>query len=105
MIYTTTSTQFASTVTQAFCVNNITSTAEIQNSDVVVYPNPAINMITIESNMANTLLRVYDLNGKQIFAAKMNEGNHIVDVSSWTQGIYFLTFSNDNNTQTIKLIK
>lgn len=105
MIYTTTSAQFASTVTQSFCVNNITSTAEIQNSEIVVYPNPAINMITIESNMANTLLRVYDLNGKQIFATKMNEGNHIVDVSSWTQGIYFLTFSNDNNTQTIKLIK
>jgi hypothetical protein len=104
MIYTTTSSQFASTVTQAFCVNNITSAEEISAKPVRVYPNPASDMVFIEGAEENSMLTVNDINGKIILSSIITNTQSI-DVTSWNEGIYFLTFSNANNTQTIKLIR
>jgi hypothetical protein len=105
MIYTTTSTQFASTVTQAFCVNNITSVENNAVNNVRLYPNPANDFVFIEGLENNSLLNVFDINGKLIFSTVVNSDKQTLDVSNYIQGIYFVTFSNANNTQTIKLIK
>jgi hypothetical protein len=105
MIYNTTSPQFASTVTQSFCVNNITSTENFIATRIALYPNPASNVVFIEGTENNTLLTVCDINGKQIFATNINSEKQTLDVSSWMEGIYFVTFSNANEIQTIKLVK
>jgi len=73
-------------------------------SDFALYPNPAINSITINSNsepIAN--VSIYDISGKLLFHENnLNSNDKSVDISMLSKGVYFINI-NDNLTK--KLIK
>jgi hypothetical protein len=58
-------------------------------SEMIVYPNPVVDVLTIEGfDTESMTAAVYNLSG-QTFAIKMNNANQI-DLSSFTAGIYFI---------------
>ena len=73
-------------------------------SDFALYPNPAINSITINSNsepIAN--VSIYDISGKLLFHENnLNSNDKSVDISMLSKGVYFI---NINGNLTKKLIK
>ncbi len=61
-----------------------------------IYPNPAHETVWIElpSKMpTKCILDIYAANGQKVFATEVSEGQKLlqVNVSDWTQGIYFYT--------------
>jgi hypothetical protein len=69
-----------------------------------VYPNPATDQLTIETNNINlSSIEVYDLLGKKVF--EQNKlSNNTIDISDLSNGIYLLTIKADNKSLTKKLV-
>jgi hypothetical protein len=66
-----------------------------------VYPNPAGDVLYI-SNINDADVSVFDNVGKLVLKQRLIRSNHI-DISSLTEGIYFLKISTDQATEIIKI--
>lgn len=72
--------------------------------DFKIYPNPASDIITIESNNTElTSIAVYDILGKEVLSQKELKNNRI-DVSNLNNGVYFLKINANRNSITKKII-
>ena len=90
--------------------NQELSTTSFRNPQVLVYPNPAKEKLTVMSThlfSAKTKLEIYDSLGKKISEQKGISANvNSIDVSSLSQGMYFLKITDGKLLdQTIKFVK
>lgn len=69
-----------------------------------VYPNPALNTITIEAG-ASGHVTVADLNGKVLLQHSFNEPITSIDVSALNSGVYLVTTATPKGFQVNKIIK
>jgi len=73
-----------------------------------VYPNPAVYAVLIKSpeGIKNALIRVNDLNGRQLVYEKVAElETFTINCETWPDGCYFISISdNQNNTYFSKLV-
>jgi uncharacterized surface protein with fasciclin (FAS1) repeats len=83
---------------------NLTSIQENNNLDILVYPNPAVNVLNIALN-SNELfdLTITDLNGKQILAERISSISNLVDISNLSSGMYLLRIANSTTQSTTKI--
>ncbi len=74
------------------------------NSSLSIYPNPASQIITVASkNQLLENIEIYDVLGKRIFSLeKADPASNVIDISSYSKGMYFLKI---NNKLTKKIIK
>ena len=75
------------------------------NSDIIIYPNPTQHFLTIRSSKAIDSVEVIDVSGKQIMASKVNTSETSMDISSLSNGIYFVKVQNEFGVKTEKLVK
>jgi thiol-disulfide isomerase/thioredoxin len=81
-------------------------------SEVLVYPNPALNEATIEFNLTenqNMAINVYDVTGKlvqEIGNTNYSVGNHKInfDGSNLESGLYYINIISDNGVVTSRLM-
>ncbi|MFH0864809.1 MAG: T9SS type A sorting domain-containing protein [Bacteroidota bacterium] len=74
------------------------------NDDIIVYPNPSTNYLTIETTQPSEI-EIMNLQGqlmKQIFS---NEEQISIDVSAFPVGMYFIKVKSENNISVKKFIK
>ena len=78
---------------------NPTSVEEtISLSEIMVFPNPAQDILTFESvleNGKNTMIQVFDLQGKLKSQFNFLGNQQRVDVSNWSNGMYFYQIINE----------
>ena len=73
-------------------------------SGLNVYPNPSNGIINIEMDSnENYLVQVNDILGKVVSSVNINS-NTSLNLQDLEKGIYFVTVSNDEKTETIKVI-
>lgn len=77
----------------------IVNTTSLNNEwvNVRVFPNPASDAISIQSDLLITSVRIMDQTGRIYYSASGNEPIHTLDIKRLTSGIYFLEL----NHQTI----
>lgn len=82
----------------------VLSSNDFSISDFRIYPNPANDFITIESNTVQiSSVNVYDVLGKNVLS--QNElANNRLDVSNFDSGIYFVKISSEDASITKKII-
>ncbi len=80
--------------------------AENNGIDVIIYPNPVIDVLNIANQDTEIQsIAIYDLNGKKTLE-NINILNKQIDVSFLTQGVYFIKIVDTmNRVQTKKVIK
>lgn len=89
-------------------VNNIarysplTGTFEnIYSGGILVYPNPANNILNIHINQelatSGVTTQLFDISGKNVFSEKTTEEITSFDISKLSKGIYLLKLINDSN--------
>jgi hypothetical protein len=69
-----------------------------------IFPNPAKDNIRIQNISENTLVSIFNIQGKEIFS-KIVRNNETLNISSFSPGIYLVRVSNSQNNWTGKLIK
>lgn len=75
---------------------------------LVIYPNPSSNFINIkmdEINFSQSIIKLFDLNGRMILNESMEEYSKQIDISKLQTGIYLLEISNNNFKQIKHIIK
>ncbi len=79
---------------------------ETNLSGLTIYPNPANNLLNIETeHPEHYSIKITNLNGQQVFSGEMNGSTHQIDLSSFQKGVYFITVSSQGFISTIKIVK
>ena len=73
---------------------------ENQNKDVLIYPNPATDLIHIEGVDGPTTYKILSLDGKELETGEVSKNNTNIWVKSLTPGSYILTLG--KNTYSIE---
>lgn len=76
--------------------------------NINIFPNPVNTQITIEVSgykSADTEIRIYNIEGKELEKIYAKDCKLIVDVSDWNSGIYFVKLISDNASIVKKIIK
>ncbi|MGD0710108.1 MAG: T9SS type A sorting domain-containing protein [Bacteroidales bacterium] len=72
-------------------------------SNIMVYPNPATNDITIESSPA--VIELFDIQGQLIKTLAATDNKTDIDVSAFTNGVYILKVRTYKGIEVRKFIK
>ncbi len=75
---------------------------KIENNSIHIYPNPAVNQITI-NNIPNNAknIKIIDITGETVISLSKQEVNQVIDISNLQNGVYFVKVG----AQVQKLIK
>ena len=69
-------------------------------------PNPIIDNLIIESaNNKLITIRIYSLNGEEVFYNDLHSLNNKLDISSLSSGLYILKINMNNISRKIRIIK
>lgn len=85
-------------------------TALINSStEIKAYPNPSNGIVTlVSSENVSSQVSVYNLEGRKILNKSINLSSNYqntLDLSAFSNGVYFIKVDSYNNSQTIKIIK
>jgi len=84
------------------------TTGIITNSptELSIYPNPAIDILTIETTRSGQhTVEIASVNGQLLFIDKIEEPTYQIDLSSFQKGLYFITVRSSDFVRTEKIIK
>lgn len=83
------------------------SVSEFNGGAFVAYPNPTKGIITIASKNNTTIEKatITDVLGKTVVQQNLSATSGILDISSLTSGMYFLTVEANNQKNTVKIVK
>lgn len=70
------------------------------NFDISIYPNPTQNIVYVNT-ATNVSYTMYSTIGQELLKGELTENNKQIDLSSFSEGIYYLRINNE----TIKLLK
>ena len=84
--------------------NNADGVVEQQAIEVAVMPNPTSGKITVNVNISEGNVAVFDMLGKQVMTDKIIDGIAEFDLSELTQGVYFVKISDENSVKTVKVL-
>ncbi|MGD0710914.1 MAG: T9SS type A sorting domain-containing protein [Bacteroidales bacterium] len=73
-------------------------------SNIEVYPNPAIDNITIESPQKSTI-EILNIQGQTILQQTLSQGKTIIDISTLAKGVYILRLLSNDKTEVTRIIK
>lgn len=84
-------------------ISNLSASKFSQIDGLKMYPNPAKNVLYIETAINNEVsVNIFDVLGKQVLNSKVN--NNIVNIQSLNTGIYVVKITENDVTATQKLI-
>ena len=72
---------------------------------VKIYPNPTSSIINIESDFTINSIELYDMQGRNLETRQMNETRTAIDISTKSNGVYFLKIKTDHGSKVMKIIK
>jgi subtilisin-like proprotein convertase family protein len=81
----------------------VLSTQTFNDFNVVMYPNPATDVISIKfNNIPQLEVTLFDLLGRKVLSKMLRKDNKGIDVSNLASGTYIVQMKNDNNEKIIK---
>lgn len=83
-----------------------TGVITFEKQTISVYPNPATNFVTIETEAQNVVANVFDIYGKLVYKTQIATGYDRINLSSFTSGMYIIRLTSGNQlVGTAKIIK
>ncbi len=85
-----------------------TNEAPLIKSPISIYPNPANNIITIETQITpgnNTSLTIVNLQGQQLKKIQLTQPTTGLDVHAFPPGVYFAKITDGSTVKTVKFLK
>ncbi len=72
-------------------------------SGMMVYPNPATSLVTIESSYKLQVIELYNISGQLVKSIKAGGNTHSLNVSALEQGVYMIRVVTHESTQVVRL--
>lgn len=71
-------------------VNGIGTPELGMNLEPQIFPNPAQEQIIVDQLLSQTLLTIYDVQGRKVYAPTLHHKRAHIDISNLTEGVYFI---------------
>jgi hypothetical protein len=84
-------------------VINTTGVNEISEEELLIFPNPANEMIWVKANTGN--ISMFDAAGKLVYSSVINSEITRVDLNGISSGIYLIEITNENGVVREKFLK
>jgi len=81
------------------------STAKFDVSNIVMYPNPVQNTLTIEANAEIHRVSVYNILGQKVMSTNPKSSSTTLQTSELQKGVFMVTTEIDGNFSTSKIVK
>ncbi|MFM9987632.1 GEVED domain-containing protein [Flavobacterium sp.] len=81
------------------------STTSFDNTNFSAYPNPVKDVLNLSYTSNISKVAICNLLGQEMFKKDINASQSQIDISSLTNGAYFVKVEVDNLVKTIKIIK
>jgi len=79
---------------------------ETKNSEIKLYPNPAINSITLEKpQKSSSLVEIYTVSGQIVKSVEWNDKSIDIDISDLMSGVLFMKIKTNRVVEIFKVIK
>ena len=90
-----------------FLISGVLANESFELNNISVYPNPSNGLVTISyGTLEPNQIQVYDISGKLILTKEnLNVSESNIDLSTATQGIYFIKISSENQSVVKRLVK
>jgi hypothetical protein len=86
-------------------LDNTTGLTELpSNQEIKIYPNPVTDMLNINCP-DNGKLFLYDMMGKTLIERQITAGKNVIDVSCFSEGLYFLNINTSKGSSTFKVVR
>ncbi|MCO6501052.1 MAG: T9SS type A sorting domain-containing protein [Vicingus serpentipes] len=87
-----------------------TSVKDLANdiTSIQIYPNPIQNQTTIDfgdNHLTNAYYEILNALGEVILHENVTQNSQVIDLSPYAKGSYFIRFTNDSGSQTLKMVK
>lgn len=73
-------------------------------NNISIYPNPTTGIFTIAGTVKNTSVNVMSITGEVVYQNNISGNNTIIDLSNKAKGLYFVSISTENGTETYKVV-
>lgn len=92
---------------------NIASTTVVNNlanenfafSNLTFYPNPVKNSLSISNTLTIDTIEITSILGQKMMVKKINELQAEIDLSSFSNGVYFVKVTSEEQEKTLKIVK
>ncbi|WP_445715731.1 T9SS type A sorting domain-containing protein [Flavobacterium sp.] len=98
-------------VQQPFEISEVLSSIDYSSivKDLKIYPNPSSNLLILNISNFNDIkldFEILDINGKILITEKNLKHENIIDITSFSNAVYFLKINHENEAiKTFKIIK
>lgn len=72
--------------------------------EVDMYPNPANDLVNIQTNENVDVVSIFDLNGRLIYSKKPSSNALVINTAKWSSGVYTVQIQLNSGISTEKLI-
>lgn len=97
--------EFGREINYSFVVGGFTNVKENKNIELFMYPNPTADLVNLESNVLIEEYKLIDMSGRVLQNVKPNDYNTVLDLSSYSNGVYFVELKSKDNRVRKKIIK
>jgi hypothetical protein len=73
-----------------------------KNETVVLYPNPAKNMLQVVSPKASGFIFITDATGKIVYTSSVTQQTTLINVQQWAKGYYQMQLEQPGNKKTVR---
>lgn len=77
----------------------------VMNSSVAIAPNPAKDNVNINCNNTIKTIELFDVQGRVLTTQIVNTSQSLLDISNYTNGIYFVKVATEKGSKVEKIIK
>jgi hypothetical protein len=88
-----------------FTYSSILKIQFIEKPVFTIYPNPAVNGLSISGATAGSVIYLYDAAGKQLLQRTINAQSLTISMDSYAKGMYLLTYTIDGERMVQKIMK
>jgi len=82
---------------------NTSSSINNNSGEILVYPNPAGDILQIKHNGETAQVSIYDNNGRTLLSSVVYDSS--IDISCLPEGQYFISLANENKSSRLKFLK
>jgi len=93
-------------VNELIILRKITGISNALETHLRIYPNPSHKIVSIETDLIGQLsIEITSLNGELLLRERVKGSTHKVDLSSFREGVYFITIRSKDFVTSRKIIK